>query len=167
MGKLHDVVKKHDFFEANRKPFFVHPESWKAFKPGTPLNWSKVKFEVASRPLIPTVRGVYIFSLEAEIPEFPPHGYILYVGETGDKSSATLRERFNRYLLDQKKQEGRARVTDMLIRWSGDLTFYFVAVPDTTISVKSIQDAFIAAAIPPVNKTDFTGDVALMKKVAW
>lgn len=166
-GKYHDVVPLRDLYKAQNEPFFVYPTRWRTFKPGTPLNWTKVKFEEASRTLIPSIRGVYVFSLEADIPEFPPHGYILYIGETGETSSATLRTRFNQYLLDQKKREGRAKVADMLIRWKEDLSFYFVPVPDTTISVKAIQNAFLDAAIPPINTADFTGDVAIMKKSAW
>ena len=159
MGKHHDLVDFTKRFKAEKHSFFMKVASWKTFSSPIPLNWTRVQFGEATRPQIPQVRGIYVFTVEVPNTGLPQHGYILYVGETGNTSKATLRSRYGAYLSDLRKEEGRPAVFYMLKNWENDLFFNFVEVPDTAIDVKAIQDSFIDALIPPINKKDMTAKI--------
>lgn len=154
MGKHHDLVNFTKRFKAEKHSFYMDVASWKTFVSPIPLHWSRVPFGEASRAMIPQVRGLYVFTVEAAGTNLPQHGYILYIGETGNTSKATLHSRYGQYLADLRKEDGRPAVFYMLSNWKQDLIFNFVEVPDTAVDVKAIQDSFIDAVIPPINKKD-------------
>ena len=159
MGKHHDLVNFTKRFKAEKHSFYMDVASWKKFASPIPLNWTSVPFGEASRSQVPQVRGLYVFTVEAPGISLPQHGYILYVGETGNTSNATLRSRYGQYLADLRTEDGRPAVFYMLSNWEKDLIFNFVAVPDTAIDVKAIQDSFIDAVIPPINKKDMKASI--------
>jgi hypothetical protein len=159
MGKHHDLVNFTKRFKAEKHSFFMDVASWKTFAPPIPLTWSRVPFGVKSQPKIPQVRGVYVFTVEVPGIGLPQHGYILYVGETGNTSEATLRSRYGAYLGYLRNEDGRPAVFYMLKNWENALIFNFVEVPDTSVDVKAIQDSFIDALIPPINKKDMKATI--------
>lgn len=163
MGKFHDLVDFTKRFKAEQHEFFMDTASWKAFVSPIPLAWSHVPFREASRQQIPQVRGLYVFTVQVPDIGLPTHGYILYVGETGNRGNATLRSRYGQYLRNLANEDGRPAVFYMMDNWRDDLTFHFVAVPDAQIDVKAIQDSLINAVIPPVNKRDMDAELTAGK----
>lgn len=117
----------------------------------------------ASKTHIPEERGIYAFTLELRDASLPAHGYILYMGITGNTSNANLKKRFTQYLLHLKNQDGRPAVYHVLKKWKGDLQFNFVPLPNPAVDLVKIEQAFLAAIIPPVNKTDLNAKIIAVK----
>jgi hypothetical protein len=116
---------------------------------------------------VPEERGLYVFTLEVENLGLPSHGYILYVGITGNTSPANLRKRYGQYLLEAKKGSGRPRVVFMLNEWKNDLFFNFVPVSDTSVDLAVIEKSFINSVVPPINATDFDAEIGPAKKASF
>jgi hypothetical protein len=55
----------------------------------------------------------------------------------------------------------------MLAKWSENLIFNFVPVPDTTIDLAAIEKSLLDSVMPPVNTADFDADILAMKKAAF
>lgn len=139
--------------------FILSPERWRTATSSVKLSWDWVPFDKTSKPDIPTERGLYAFVVEHCEAYFPPHGYIMYVGITGDVSRArNLRVRFGDYLRDAEKG-GRSRVVVMLNMFKDNLYFYFAPLPDRTQSLSAIEKEMLAAIIPPCN-ADFIAEIA-------
>ncbi|WP_404337794.1 hypothetical protein AB2M62_03310 [Sphingomonas sp. MMS12-HWE2-04] len=167
MTTAFDLIKKTKQIKADSYEFHLHMPTWRKFDPGIALKWQRTKFNVSGKEDVPEVRGLYVFTLEAEKLGLPTHGYILYVGITGNKSKANLRKRFGQYLLEAKKQNGRPLVMYMLNEWPDDLFFNFMAVPDGAIDLAKIERSFINTVLPPINASDFDGDIGPAKKAAF
>jgi hypothetical protein len=159
MGKHHDLVNFTKRYKAEKHSFFMDVASWKKFSSPVPLNWSRVPFGELTRDQVPQIRGLYVFTIEVVGIELPTHGYILYVGETGNTGDATLRSRYGQYLRNRANEDGRPAVFYMMDNWRDNLFFNFVAVPDGQVDVKAIQNSFIDALIPPVNKRDMDAQI--------
>jgi hypothetical protein len=167
MGKFHDLVDFTQRFKGHEHAFYLDAASWRGFTSPVALHWQRVRFGEATRNQVPQVRGLYVFTLEVTDIGLPSHGYIMYVGETGNTSAATLRSRYGQYLRDLAKQDGRPAVYYMMENWRDDLFFNFVEIPDSTIDVKAIQNGFIDAVIPPVNKRDMDAKIMAGKAAAF
>ena len=167
MGKLHDLIVNTDRYKASLNQFFLDMTSWKKFTPGVPLTWERVQFGIATRDDVPQTRGLYVFTLESGVAGLPQHGYILYVGITGNTSAATLRSRYAQYLRHLANEDGRPLVYYMLAKWSENLIFNFVPVPDTTVDLAAIEKSLLDSVMPPVNTADFDADILAMKKAAF
>jgi len=163
MGKFHNLVNFTKRYKAEKHSFYMDVASWKKFTSPIALNWTRIAFGEATRTQVPTVRGLYVFTVVAPTLGLPEHGYILYVGETGNTGGATLRFRYGQYLANLNNEDGRPAVFYMMDNWKDDLFFNFVPVPDATIDVKAIQNSFIDALIPPVNKRDIDAKIAAGK----
>lgn len=83
------------------------------------MAWTRFRFTKGNRTFIPKERGIYVFTVALDPAPLPDHGYILYMGITGDDSESNLYKRYSQYLGTQK----RPRVYNMLERWEGDLFF--------------------------------------------
>jgi len=167
MTAAFDLVKKADQYKAGLYDFFLDIQAWRNFDPGIPLAWNRVKFGPGTKNDVPEERGLYIFTLEVESLGLPTHGYILYVGITGNTSAANLRKRYGQYLLETNKGTGRPRVVYMLNKWAGELYFNFMPVPDKAIDLMKIEKSFLDAIMPPVNSSDFSAEIAAPKKAAF
>jgi len=154
-GKFVDLIDNTERYKARLYQFFLDFGKWREFKPPIPLPWKKISFDVASKPMVPKERGLYVFTLELPSCPLPQHGYIMYVGHTGNTSAATLRSRFGQYLDDLRRQDGRGRVYYMLERFKGDIFFSFVPVADRAVDLKKIEVSLINSVAPPVNTGDF------------
>jgi hypothetical protein len=147
--------------------FFLDLGSWKKFKTRYKLEWKRLRFSEESHASVPRERGIYVFTIELAPSKLPLHGYILYVGITGDTSEQDLHKRYARYLLDYKNAEGRPAVCYMLDNWWGDLFFNFVPMPNKNIDLARIEKAFINAVMPPVNKRDLEARISAPRSAAF
>lgn len=154
-GKFVDLIDTTERYKARLYKFFLDFGKWREFQSPIPLLWEKLPFDTASKPKVPRERGLYVFTLELPSLPLPQHGYIMYVGHTGNMSSATLRSRFGQYLDSLRRQDGRSRVYYMLERFNGDLYFSFVPVADRAIDLRKIEMSLINSIAPPVNTGDF------------
>jgi len=166
-GKYKDLIAEVDRIQAYRREFNVDASRWKQFQPPIALAWSKLRFSEANRSHVPKERGLYAFTLAHEPSGFPSHGFIMYIGITGDTSKATLRTRYAQYLAHLRRGNGRPKVYGMLERWDGDLFFNFVPVPDRKVSLTAIEDELLAAVLPPVNETYIKAGLQAILKDAW
>jgi len=162
-----DLVEHTKKYKGNLHEFFLSMPAWRKFKTRYTLAWQKERFTEASHAKIPQQRGIYAFTLELSPSKLPAHGYILYVGITGDTSAATLHSRFGQYVGHWKKKDGRPMVLYMLDNWAGDLFFNFVPLPDKKVDLAKLEKAVINAIMPPVNKRDFEADIAAPKAAAF
>ena len=97
--------------------FIVVPAEFHRAKVVPPLSWHSVKFGPAAKKSVPEEPGLYAFVVQIPYAGLPPHGWVMYIGQTGDGTSdATLRGRFGQYLQEKKKFK-RARVFFMLNAW--------------------------------------------------
>lgn len=163
-GKHHDIVDLTEKYKAALHAFFLDISSWRKFKTTYNLQWRQEPFNALSEASIPEERGIYAFTVEAKGLELPTHGYILYMGITGNTSPhRNLKKRFGDYLTDLKTMKGRPAVLYMLAKWEGELQFNFVPLPSPAIDLKQIEDAFLQAVIPPINKSDLGAQITGVK----
>lgn len=166
-GKHHDLVDFTKKYKGDLHEFFLDMKSWKRFKTKADLDWRKTRFGEVGRAAVPHERGIYAFTLELAPAKLPQHGYILYVGITGDDSEANLHKRYNQYLLNLKNEDGRPGVFYMMKNWKDDLFFNFVAIPNKAVDLAVIEKAFINSVMPPVNKQDLEASIRAAKAAAF
>jgi hypothetical protein len=146
-----------DRFEGEFRDFLLSPRIWRRFATSAKLDWDYVQFTKGNRAEIPTSRGVYVFIVECCESQFPPHGYIMYVGITGNtKRGRNLRARYSEYLRGVK-QEKRERVRWMLNKFRKELYFHFAVISDHRRSLTRLETALLDALHPPCNRKDFSG----------
>ncbi|MGY8635590.1 GIY-YIG nuclease family protein [Bradyrhizobium sp. 14AA] len=162
-----DIVNQVAKYKADMHAFFLDVDSWKAFKTRHTLVWQRMRFEAGSLTSIPEERGIYAFTLELSPTKLPAHGYIMYIGITGDTSASNLRKRFAQYLREMKDSKGRPRVVHMLKKWGSDLFFNFVPLPAANVSLTKLEKAMLDAIIPPINVRDMSADITAARKAAF
>jgi hypothetical protein len=154
-----DLVKHADDIKADRQAFLLSPRRWRTSKVQVPLAWKSVKFEAANRPQVPAIRGVYAFIVQHVNGHFPPHGYIMYIGITGDVSATrTLNDRYYEYLVEKRKQK-RAKIAYMLNKYADDLYFTYATITDPNFDLGKLELELNDAVIPPVVVKDFTAEI--------
>ncbi|MCC4632799.1 hypothetical protein [Xanthomonas dyei] len=166
-GKCRDLIAEAEHLKAHKRGFYLDAERWKEFQSPIELTWSRLRFSEDNRSNIPKERGLYAFTLSHEPSGFPDHGFIMYIGITGDISKANLRSRYSQYLANLRRGDGRPKVHGMLKRWNGHLFFNFVPIPDKKISLTEIEDELLAAVIPPINETYIKAGLQAILKDAW
>lgn len=162
-----DIVNQVAKYKANIHAFFLDVDTWKKFKTRHNLVWQRMRFEAGSLASIPEERGIYAFTVELLPTKLPAHGYIMYVGITGDASSSNLRKRFAQYLREMKDRRGRPRVVHMLNKWQSDLFFNFVPLPAPNVNLAKLESAMLDAIIPPINVRDMSADITAARKAAF
>lgn len=166
-GKLHDLVDHTKQYKSELHSFFLDLKSWRKFRCNWKLEWQKVPFGAKAHSLVPKVRGIYVFTVELSPSKFPIHGYMLYVGITGDNGKHDLHKRYGDYLSHLERKDGRPAIYYMLKNWSGDLFFNFVPMPNHKTDLALIERKFINAVIPPVNKRDLEATIRVSKAAAF
>ena len=161
--KHHDLVNFTKKYKGELTEFFMDLKSWRRFKTRHTLHWQKIRFGEANHASVPKDRGIYAFTIELSPTKLPGHGYILYVGITGDDSDANLYKRYAQYLRHLENQDGRPAVYYMLENWSDDLFFNFVPIPNTKVDLAKIEKSILQAVIPPVNKRDLGATITSVK----
>lgn len=162
-SRYSDLLTDIDHHKANIWSVYLDLQKWRDFQASCPMTWTRLRFTKGNRPLIPKERGIYAFTVALDPSPLPEHGYILYMGITGDESESNLYKRYGQYLGTQK----RPRVYNMLKRWEGDLFFSFVPIHDKRMSLSKIENAFLSAIRPPVNERDFEASVSCARRAAF
>jgi len=155
-----DLVNFTKKYKGDLYSFYLDLTNWRKFRTAYKLVWQKQRFEELSQSSIPKERGIYAFTLELSPSKLPTHGYILYIGITGDTSNANLYKRFAQYILDFKNKRGRPAIVGMLDNWKSDLFFNYVPLPNSTIDLSKMEKSLLNALIPPVNKRDFDAKIS-------
>ena len=157
--EYYDVVDQQKDVRIYRKRFFLWKQQWDAYSPPPiPLDWQCVKFEKDNASQIPTEKGVYAFFIEPRIGKFPPHGYLLYIGQSGHNSKRHLRKRFRDYLYDKKRPK-KILVNLMLNTWEDYLYFYYAKVDPAQIDLKQLERLLLDTFTPPFVKRGYSAYV--------
>lgn len=146
------------------REFFMNPEVWRSFKPKVKLEWKEVKFTPAARSKIPKQRGIYAFIVRSPSEFLPSHGFVMYIGITGDQNSRTLRNRYQDYVREQKEMR-RPRLHYLLTKFSKDLIFSYAPIPDPNEDLATLETTLCDAIIPPMNERDLSAEVRDMRKL--
>jgi hypothetical protein len=143
--------------------FVINPKHLDIFSTDAKLSWKKVRFSSRNKALIPKERGIYAFILEHNEATLPPHGYVMYIGISGDKSQHTIRDRFGNYLRE-KKINKRPSITYMLNNWEKCLFFHYAVVTDKRISLSKLEKNMSDAFVPPFSTNDFSAEIRQARK---
>lgn len=136
----------------------LSPGQWCACNLPLSLQWETIRFAKENVGKVPEDRkGVYTFVIQPGIANHPAISYLLYVGKVEKQG---FRNRFRQYLGERIAGEKarRVHVTEMLDKWEGYRWFCFAAVDDEG-QIEAVEDALLAAYLPPVNK-DFPGTIS-------
>jgi len=144
------------------KRVLLSPSHWNSYSNTLPLTWMHVKFEPANSVLVPNTTGVYSFVVDPGISQHPGTRYLLYLGRARGLS---LRARFQTYIREKDAGKGRATIQAMLNKWPDHLWFYYAEVANTTV-IDDLEDALLAAYLPPFNQT-FPAEVRKIMKVVF
>lgn len=142
-----------------KRTFILHVPSWKSYVAKPVLTWKSVPYDSDEDP--DDERGVYAFVLDAgehSPSPIPPFSCVLYVGETGEASNATLKSRLENYR-NKKAQRERPRIYGLLEQWGDSLFFYYATIAPGA-STKECETALLDALLPPANSKDFSAKVS-------
>ncbi|MDR2875713.1 MAG: hypothetical protein LBV44_07285 [Methylobacillus sp.] len=130
--------------------FTISPSEFKRADIMPRLNWQSVEFTKSSKSMIPMEPGLYAFVVRIPFDGLPPHGWVMYIGQTGGgKSGATLQSRFGEYLANKKKPKNRPKVYYMLNAWDGSLAFYFAPEINRKERLEELETQLLGAFRPP------------------
>jgi len=162
-----DIVNITKKYKSELHGFFLDTKAWRQFKSRYSLQWQKVPFEGTGS--VPNRPGIYAFTVELSPPsKLPGHGYIMYVGITGDgNSKATLRSRYAQYVREKADGGGRPKVRYMLMNWSNDLWFNFATFQSPNVDLGRLEQDMLNAIQPPINVRDFAAEVAAGHRAAF
>ena len=154
---MYDVISQPRSVRTYKQDFLLWTQQWDRYTdPLIPLDWQCVKFERDNASLVPTEKGIYAFFIEPRIAQFPSHGYLMYIGQTGHNSERNLRKRFRDYLYDKNlskrkllKSPSRAHIHDLLNTWAGYLYFYYAEVDTTQTNLRQLERQLLDTFIPP------------------
>jgi hypothetical protein len=149
------------------KRFIICPNLWENYKaPVAPLNWQKVKFDIAGVNTLPNNKaGIYSFVAHPDVANHTSVSYLLYIGET---TKQTLRQRCKSYLDEPKKQKPREHIRDMVVLWPNHLWLYYAEVADKK-TILDIEERLITAFVPPFNfsYTATLGKAGKLRKILY
>lgn len=160
-----DVVDEIEGLKRYKKTFILSPDQWERLDIPD-LNWQHVKFTTDNRTTIPKVRGIYLFMIKFNTEFLPSHGYIAYVGLTGDTNQRTLNIRYGDYLRDQIRPK-RIHIYELLNKWKNHIYFCYAEVPDMTVELAGIETNLLDSLIPPYNRKDFSGEFGKIVEEAF
>jgi hypothetical protein len=164
---MHDIVPLAEEMKGDAMLLHLGVDRWSSFATKAPLAWVSVPWDKAQRPAVPTERGIYAFTVQFANSLLPCHGYILYVGITGDKKSTqTLRDRFASYFTTKEKERGRTRVGYLLNKWDGHLTFQYAEVPDHRFNLHKLEKQLCDSIIPYATRNDLSAKIRKAKEAA-
>lgn len=162
MSRLFDLAQRHtapktpqDFLREHRVNVFVWPDAWRDAQTGPVLSWGKVEFGRDTINDVPETRGVYAFCICVRGTIMPPHGVIVYFGET----SRTLRQRYREYVRDCTRGAKRPKFEHLFALWPNDLDFFFAPIDDNNVDLKVIEEELNDAVIPHCVTDDFSAEI--------
>jgi hypothetical protein len=148
--------------------FTINPRQMRGCTLPTKLVWNRVPFKKNKLKGITNRPGVYAFSVLHDTADLPPHGYVLYVGQTGAKTKAqhrTLRQRAREYFRE-KTTGSREHVALFLNKWAKCLYFYYAQLDPATVDLIDIENKLNDALLPPFSVGDFSPKIRKMKRIA-
>lgn len=148
--------------QAEKRSFFLSPDRWRSSRVKRSLSWTEVKFLEKNKNEIPEVAGIYCFVVKHVNNHFPPHGYVMYIGITGHKSTRGLRNRFSDYIREKNKNK-RPKLHFMLNKFSDDLYFYYVELKDHKDELEQLEIDLNDAIIPPFGQNDFSAEIRQLR----
>lgn len=162
MSSLFDLAQKKsepkeplDFYREHAVNVFAWPDAWRNANSAQALNWDKVEFGAATVDDVPEQRGLYAFSICVKNTIMPPHGVLVYFGET----SRTLRARYKEYVRDSQRGSKRPRFENLFRLWSDDLDFFFAPIEDDECDLRVIEQTLNDAVIPHCVIKDFSAEI--------
>ena len=147
-----------DYFREHSFTVFLWPEAWRSVTTDVDLEWGRVEFGKETIGDVPEVRGLYALSVSIKETIMPPHGVIVYFGET----SRTLRARYREYIRDSLRGGKRRKFGYLFDLWSSDLYFFFAPLADEDIDLKEIELSLNDAVIPLCVTDDFSAEIRQM-----
>lgn len=135
--------------------------------PAFPLHWSSIKFNDDSqiRSIPDDKRGIYAFVVAAESLSLPTHGYIMYIGIAGRRSTRSLRARYKDYL-NTSQVLRRPHVMRMVATWHDVLRFFFAPVDNNVTSeeLQALECQLNTAWMPPFVDQDVEATTRAMQR---
>jgi len=159
-----DVIDKVNNLRQFKRSFILSPEKWRGFTMDN-LEWNQTKFQTNNSEQIPQSKGIYCFVIKHDNPCFPSHGYITYIGKTGDGNERTLRDRYKDYIREKRRPK-RVHIYELLNQWEEDLYFQYWEAGDD-IDLGEVETNLLDCIIPPLNRKDFTGDFGKIVREAF
>jgi len=153
-----DFVKETDDLKSFSRRFVLSPQQWAAFNCPLILAWQRVKFEPPNWTHVPEATGIYAFVVECPGSQFPPHGYVMYIGITKRDGGGNLRKRYKQYFTEKRVLK-RPKVHYMLNKWPQHLYFHYSEVPDRQWDIRDLEQRLCDALIPPFNQNDFSAKI--------
>ena len=153
-----EVHELRDHFLAHARRFILSPRQWEACPEYSDLKWTIEAFSEEDRDNVPDdEQGIYTFVIYPGVAGHPACAYLVYVGKTERQG---FRKRYAQYLAASLS---RPRLYDVLRKWKGYIKFCYAPVSDPG-EIGSIEDALIAAFLPPCNSM-FPGTVRASVKM--
>lgn len=153
--KKNDPKTHVDFLREHRLNVFVWPDAWRDANVANQLNWEKVEFGINAVNDVPEQRGLYAFRICVKNTILPPHGVLVYFGET----SRTLRQRYKEYVRDSQRGAKRPRFENLFRLWADDLDFFFAPIDDDNCDLRAIEKILSDAVIPHCSINDFSAEI--------
>ncbi|GAC1466398.1 MAG: hypothetical protein NVSMB70_12030 [Chamaesiphon sp.] len=139
--------------------FTLDPTTWENADISPPFEWNVVEFNEANLKAVPENPGLYAFVLRLPYAGLPPHGWVLYIGESGHgTSSHNLRKRFKNYHDEQKKFK-RQNTFFMLNAWKDQLLFYYTELPSKKSQLKDLETKLLDAFRPPYSRGGYSASL--------
>lgn len=154
-------------FRHYKQHFWLNPKQLRAFTLPVQLTWFRVPFRARVLGTVINRPGVYAFSVAHDAGGLPPHGYVLYVGQTGAKKKGnirTLRQRAKEYFRE-KKTGSRPHIASFLNKWSKCLYFYYAQLDPAVVNLLDVETKLNDALIPPYSVGDFSPEIRRLKRI--
>lgn len=162
MSELFDLAAKKnepktplDYFREHSLNVYVWPDAWRNASPEQPLNWGRVDFGSHTKKDVPKTRGIYAFCISVRGTIMPPHGVLVYFGQT----SRTLQVRYGEYVRDCRIGTKRSKLANLFRLWPEDLDFYFAPIDDSGCDLEEIEEILNDAVIPHCVTDDFSAEI--------
>lgn len=158
-----EFVERVERFKAERRSFYLSPDRWNNSRVKIPLEWAEIKFEQGSKAQVPDNGGIYAFIVKHPNDHFPPHGFVMYIGITGERGKErTLRDRFGEYLYEKAKNK-RVKLHFMLNKYKENLYFNYVALDAHDVDLSQLEIDLNDALVPPVGTKDFSAEIRQLR----
>jgi hypothetical protein len=154
-------------FRHYQQHFWLNPQQLRDCSLPVQLIWYRVPFRAKLLKMVVNRPGVYAFSVLQDGCGLPPHGYVLYVGQTGAKKAEplrTLRQRAREYVRE-KKTGSRPHIASFLKKWSKCLYFYYAQLDPATVNLLEVEIKLNDALVPPYSVEDFSPTIRRLKRI--
>lgn len=144
-----------------RLEFYISPEKLKTdvYSVET-LEWDSIRFDGDELNKVPNdKRGIYAFVISHPNAVLPHHGYVLYIGIAGRKSTRSIRARYKEYL-NANIVIKRPHIARMIASWHEVLRFYFAPIEEDVSSseLEELERQISTALMPAFSKGDLDAD---------